>query len=321
MAVYTEVGDDELNAFIDTYDIGRVTSCKGIAEGVENTNYLLKTDRNDFILTLYEKRVDRKDLPFFINLMEHLAASNIACPTPVKDRKGRILRELAGRPCALISFLQGMWVRRPRPDHCAELGKAMANLHLASLKFDGARVNSLSLKDWRPLFEQSKLQADSVQAGLADEIEQELNRLETQWPQGLPQGIIHADLFPNNVFFIGDKLSGIIDYYFACTDALVYDIAICLNAWCFEHDGSFNITKARAMLNAYQAVRPLSKAEFDALPLMARGASLRFLLTRLYDWLNTPAGAMVKPHDPLEYLRYLRFHKHIESASEYGLDL
>jgi len=321
MAVYTEVGDDELNAFIDTYDIGRVTSCKGIAEGVENTNYLLKTDKNDFILTLYEKRVDRKDLPFFINLMEHLAASNIACPTPIKDRKGRILRELAGRPCALISFLQGMWVRRPRPDHCAELGKAMAQLHLASLDFDGARVNSLSLKDWRPLFEQSKSQANSVQAGLAEEIEQELSRLETRWPQGLPQGIIHADLFPNNVFFIGDKLSGIIDYYFACTDALVYDIAICLNAWCFEHDGSFNITKARAMLSAYQAVRPLSKAEFDALPLMARGASVRFLLTRLYDWLNTPAGAMVKPHDPLEYLRYLRFHKHIESASEYGLDL
>ena len=321
MAVYTEVGDDELNAFIDTYDIGTVTSCKGIAEGVENTNYLLKTDQNDFILTLYEKRVDRKDLPFFINLMEHLAASNIACPTPIRDRKGRILRELAGRPCALISFLQGMWVRRPQPNHCAELGKAMANLHLASLEFDGARENSLSLKDWRPLFEQSKSQADSVQVGLADEIEQELTRLETQWPQGLPQGIIHADLFPNNVFFIGDRLSGIIDYYFACTDALVYDIGICLNAWCFEQDGAFNTTKARAMLSAYQAVRPLSKTEFDALPLMARGAALRFLLTRLYDWLNTPAGAMVKPHDPLEYLRYLRFHKHIESASEYGLDL
>jgi len=212
MAVYTEVGDDELNAFIETYDIGKVTSCKGIAEGVENTNYLLKTDKNDFILTLYEKRVDRKDLPFFIDLMEHLATSNIACPTPVKDRKGRILRELAGRPCALISFLQGMWVRRPRPNHCAELGRAMANLHLASLEFEGARENSLSLKDWRPLFEQSKPQADSVQAGLAEEIEEELRQLETEWPQGLPQGIIHADLFPNNVFFIGDKLSGIIDY-------------------------------------------------------------------------------------------------------------
>ncbi len=321
MAVYTEVDDDELNTFIATYDIGTVTSCKGIAEGVENTNYLLKTDQNDFILTLYEKRVDRKDLPFFINLMEHLAASNIACPTPIRDRKGRVLRELAGRPCALISFLQGMWVRRPLPNHCAELGKALAQLHLATLKFQGARMNSLSLKDWRPLFEQSKSQADSVQAGLVDEIEQELTRLEMQWPQGLPQGIIHADLFPNNVFFIGDKLSGIIDYYFACTDALVYDIAICLNAWCFEQDGAFNITKARAMLSAYQAVRPLSQAEFDALPLMARGAALRFLLTRLYDWLNTPAGALVKPHDPLEYLRYLRFHKHIETASEYGLDL
>ncbi len=321
MAVYTEVPDDELNAFIATYDIGKVTSCKGIAEGVENTNYLLKTDQNDYILTLYEKRVNAEELPFFINLMEHLAARNIACPTPVKDREGKVLRELAGRPCALISFLQGMWVRRPLPNHCAELGKAMAGLHLAAVDFDGYRANSLSVSDWRPLFEQSKAHADSVQAGLKQEIEEELSRLEDNWPDGLPQGIIHADLFPNNVFFIGDRLSGIIDYYFACSDALVYDIAICLNAWCFETDGSFNTTKARAMLSAYQAVRPLSQAEFDALPMMARGASLRFLLTRLYDWLNTPAGAMVKPHDPLEYLRYLRFHKHIKTASEYGLNL
>jgi homoserine kinase type II len=320
MAVYTEVPDDELNDFIDTYDIGAVTSCKGIAEGVENTNYLLKTEQDDFILTLYEKRVKREDLPFFIGLMEHLAANNIACPTPIKDREGRVLRELAGRPCALISFLQGMWVRRPLPNHCAELGRAMAGMHLAALDFDGTRKNSLSVSDWRPLFEQSKSGADGVHNGLADEIEDELSRLEADWPSGLPQGIIHADLFPNNVFFIGDHLSGIIDYYFACTDALVYDIAICLNAWCFEPDGAFNTTKARALLSAYQAVRPLSKPEFDALPLMARGASLRFLLTRLYDWLNVPAGAMVKPHDPLEYLRKLRFHKHIKSASEYGLD-
>jgi len=321
MAVYTEVPDDELTAFISTYDIGTVTSCKGIAEGVENTNYLLKTNRNDFILTLYEKRVERKDLPFFISLMEHLAAKNIACPTPVKDREGRVLRQLAGRPCALISFLQGMWVRRPRASHCAELGQAMAELHLAALDFDGTRANSLALKQWRPLFEQSKPQADAVQSGLADEIEEELHDLEVGWPQDLAQGVIHGDLFPNNVFFIGDRLSGIIDYYFACSDALVYDIAICLNAWCFEHDGAFNTTKARAMLNAYQAARPLAQAEFDALPLMARGAALRFLLTRLYDWLNTPAGALVKPHDPLEYLRKLRFHKHVKSASEYGLDL
>lgn len=321
MAVYTEVPDDELKTFIATYDIGEVTSCKGIAEGVENTNYLLKTEQNDFILTLYEKRVNREELPFFINLMDHLAAKNIACPTPIKDREGTVLRELAGRPCALISFLQGMWVRRPQPAHCAELGRAMAELHLAALDFDGSRANSLAVSDWRPLFEQSKSQADTVQNGLVAEIEDELTKLEAGWPVDLPQGIVHADLFPNNVFFIGESLSGIIDYYFACTDALVYDIAICLNAWCFEHDGAFNTTKARAMLTAYQAVRPLSKAEFDALPLMARGAALRFLLTRLYDWLHTPPGAMVKPLNPLEYLRYLRFHKHVKSAGEYGLDL
>ncbi len=320
MAVYTEVRDDELAAFVSTYDIGEVTSFKGIAEGVENSNYLLKTDQDDFILTLYEKRVNREDLPFFIGLMEHLAAKGIACPTPVKDRNGQTLRELAGRPCALISFLEGMWVRRPLPHHCSELGKALAEMHLAALDYNGTRANTLSLYDWRPLFEQSKPQADTVQDGLAAEIDEELTRLEADWPSGLPQGVIHADMFPNNVFFMGDKLSGIIDYYFACNDAFTYDIAICLNAWCFEHDGAFNTTKARAMLASYGAVRPLLKSEFDALPLMARGASVRFLLTRLYDWLNTPQGALVKPLNPLEYLQKLRFHKHVETAREYGLD-
>lgn len=321
MAVYTEVSDEELKTFLTTYDIGTITSFKGIAEGVENSNYLLKTDKDDFILTLYEKRVERDDLPFFIGLMEHLAAEGIACPTPIKDRQGNTLRELAGRPCAVISFLEGISVRRPQLHHCAELGRALANLHLATSSYAGTRKNTLSVSNWRPLFDQSRVHANAIQSGLEDELSQELDALEASWPQGLPQGVIHADMFPNNVFFIGDKLSGIIDYYFACTDALVYDIAICLNAWCFEHDNAFNTTKARALLSAYQSVRPLSLPEFDALPLMARGASLRFLLTRLYDWINTPEGALVKPLDPLEYLKKLRFHRHITSAREYGLDL
>lgn len=320
MAVYTEVSDEELDAFIATYDIGKVTAFKGIAEGVENSNYLMKTDQGEFILTLYEKRVAREDLPFFIGLMEHLADQGIACPTPIKDRQGNTLRELAGRPCAVISFLDGISVRRPRLHHCAELGQALAGLHLATSSYAGGRTNTLAVKDWRGLFEQSRSHANDISRGLEDELLIELDALEKGWPSDLPQGVIHADMFPNNVFFIGDRLSGIIDYYFACTDALVYDIGICLNAWCFEHDGAFNTTKARALIAAYQSVRPLSAEEFDALPIMARGASLRFLLTRLYDWINTPEGALVKPLDPLEYLHKLRFHRHITSSKEYGLD-
>jgi homoserine kinase type II len=320
MAVYTEVDDGELAAFIGRYDVGELTSYKGIAEGVENSNYLVHTTGGSFILTLYEKRVDPADLPFFLGLMHHLAAAGIPCPTPVATRDHKTLGTLAGRPAALITFLEGMWIRRPRTRHCAELGSALAAMHIAAAGFEGTRHNALSRDAWRSLFEQCRAHADSVHAGLNAELDRELDALSVHWPRDLPTGVIHADLFPDNVFFLGDRLSGIIDFYFACTDAFAYDIAICLNAWCFEIDGSFNITKARALLSAYEAKRPLNEAEFDALPLLARGSAMRFLLTRLYDWVNTPGDALVKRKDPIEYLKKLRFHSSVASAKEYGLD-
>ena len=320
MAVYTEVPDDELTRFVADYDIGGVTSFKGIAEGVENSNFLMHTDRGSFILTLYEKRVAPEDLPFFLGLMEHLAVKGFTCPTPVKDRSGTSLKTLAGRPAAVISFLEGIWIRRPDTRHCQAVGRALAQMHLASADFAMSRPNALSCDAWRPLLKQCGVQANEVQAGLYEELEAELDALERIWPKALPAGVIHADLFPDNVFFLGGDLSGVIDFYFACTDALAYDIAVCLNAWCFEIDGSFNISKARAMLMAYGAERKLDEAEYGALPVLARGAAMRFLLTRLYDWLNTPDGALVKPKDPLEYVRKLRFHRTVESAREYGID-
>jgi homoserine kinase type II len=321
MAVYTEVPDDQLAQFIASYDLGALLSYKGIAEGVENTNYLLHTEKGPYFLTLFEKRVAPADLPFFLGLMEHLAGAGITCPTPVRDAEGRMLRELAGRPAALVTFLEGVWIRRPQASHCMALGQAMARLHLAGQTFRGKRPNALGLAGWRPLYQRFQSRADEIAPGLGGIIEQELANLEASWPADLPQGVIHADLFPDNVFFLGDRLSGLIDFYFACTDALAYDVAITLNAWCFETDYSFNITKGRALLKGYQSVRPLSPAERDALPLLARGAALRFLLTRAYDWLNTAANALVSRKDPNEYLRRLRFHRGILTANAYGLEV
>jgi len=319
MAVYTDVSDEELESFIRSYDIGAVTSFKGIAEGVENSNYLVHTETGPYILTLYEKRVSLGDLPYFLALMEHLASRGITCPLPVHDREGRNLKELAGRPAALITFLEGLWVRRPDIEHCAGLGRALAGFHVASADFPLHRANSLSLPGWRTLFGEIGKGADEVTPGLSTEITKELRHLEGAWPSQLPQGVIHADLFPDNVFFLSDKVSGLIDFYFACNDTLAYDVAVCLNAWCFETDASFNVTKARALLQAYEKVRPLSTPELRDLPTLARGAALRFLLTRTYDLLNTDENALVKTKDPNEYLRKLRFHQRVKSYRDYGL--
>jgi homoserine kinase type II len=320
MAVYTEVSDEELAPFIDSYGVGELLSYKGIAEGVENTNYVVHTTGGQFILTLYEKRVARDDLPFFLALMEHLAAAGISCATPVRDRDGRNLRELAGRPAAMVTFLEGFWVRRPRPEHCLAVGQAMARLHLAGQSFGMRRENALGPKGWPPLFERFEARADEVLASLGTVIRDELSALLPNWPSNLPAGVIHADLFPDNVFFRGPLLSGLIDFYFACNDFLAYDLAICLNAWCFEQDLSFNITKGRALLRGYRSVRELVPSERESLPTLARGAALRFLLTRAYDWLHTAKDAFVKPHDPSVYLRRLRFHQSVRSAREYGLE-
>jgi homoserine kinase type II len=320
MAVYTDVAADELAEFLGTYDIGELLSYKGIAEGVENSNFLLHTSAGHFILTLYEKRVARSDLPFFLGLMTHLASRGISCPQPVKNRSGETLSVLAGRPAAIINFLEGVWPRKPNATHCAGVGQALAKMHLAGADFPMSRANALSVSGWRPLFETAASRADEVQHGLRDFIGAELDHLEGNvWPSNLPQGVIHADLFPDNVFFLGEQVSGIIDFTFACTDMFAYDVAICLNAWCFESDCSFNVTKARAFLGAYGRERQLSQAEQHVLPLLARGAALRFLLTRLVDFLNVPEGALVRPKDPLEYARKLRFQQGVSSLRDYGV--
>ena len=320
MAVYTEIPDNELLQYLASYNIGEFHSLKGIAEGVENSNYLLGTDQGFFILTLYEKRVEPKDLPFFLGLMNHLQSNGLECPKPVAKRNGDILSELAGRPSAIITFLDGNSVRRPRVEHCQQVGEALAQMHLAGAGFDLERENALTVKDWRPLFDLSANRADSVSQGLSGMIARELDYLEKSWPDALPTGIIHADLFPDNVFFLKDELSGIIDFYFACNDLLAYDISVCINAWCFEPDYSFNVTKARALLSGYQSVRTLEPAETLSLPVLCRGAALRFLLTRLYDWLNVPEGALVVPKKPSEYIAKLRFHQSVASAEGYGID-
>ena len=319
MAVYTDVAADELAAFLTGYDVGELLSYKGIAEGVENSNFLLHTSKGSYILTLYEKRVAADDLPYFLSLMAHLAARGVHCPQPERNARGEVYGHLAGRPAAIINFLEGMWPRRPTATHCAGVGDALARMHLAGRDFPLARRNPLSVEGWRPLLERAAPRADEVQPGLRDFLSRELAFLERNWPQHLPTGVIHADLFPDNVFFLGDEVSGLIDFPFACNDILAYDVAICLNAWCFEPDHAFNVTKARALLNAYEKQRPLAEAERAALPLLARGAALRFLLTRLVAFLDVPPGALVKPKDPLEYVRKLRFHQAVASVGDYGL--
>ena len=323
MAVYTEVSDDALRAFLGEYPLGDLIAYRGIAEGVENSNYALKTTAGDFILTLYEKRVDPADLPYFLGLMEHLAARGVTCPRPVAARDGTALRLLAGRHAAITTFLPGVWPRTVRVAHCAAVGTALAALHLAGADYPGARANALGPAGWSPLLTRALADggaaAEGLAPGLAEELTAALARILAAWPDGLPRGQIHADLFPDNVFFLGGSLSGLIDFYFAATDLYAYDLAVCLNAWCFEPDMSLNVTKARALLGAYAAGRPLSAAELAALPVLAQGAAIRFALTRLYDWAHTPPGALVTRKDPRDYVRRLRFHLAATDAAAYGL--
>ena len=320
MAVYTEIGNRQLAGLLAEYDLGEAVALDPIAEGVENSNYRLRTTTGTYILTLYEKRVARADLPFFLGLMDHLAAAGVPCPVPVHGRDGNALRGVAGKAAAIVTFLKGAWPRKPETYHCKALGEAMARLHLAGAGYRLRRANDLSVSGWGNLFAKCSGGADTVAPGLAEEIGAELAHVTAAWPAGLPGGVIHADLFPDNVFFDGRKLTGIIDFYFACNDAFAYDLAICMNAWCFESDLSFNVTKAKQMLSAYRKVRPFSDLELASMPLLARGAALRFLLTRLHDWLHQVDGALVRPKNPLEYLHRLRFHRGVAGHGAYGLN-
>jgi len=319
MAVYTEVSDDALAAFLTDYDIGAMVAFRGIAEGVENSNFSLRTTQGDFILTLYEKRVDVAELPWFLGLMEHLAAHGLVCPQPVRARDGQALRHLCGRAAAITTFLPGVWPRRVRVEHCGPLGAALGQLHLAGKGYGRTRPNALGPAGWAPLLARCLPGSDTVQPGLGEELETALAQILASWPATLPVGHIHADLFPDNVFFLDGAVSGLIDFYFAATDTLAYDVAVCLNAWCFETDFSFNITKSRALLAGYTNARALSAAERAALPVLCQGAAIRFALTRLYDWVNTPPGALVTRKDPMDYVRRLRFHMLAESEAAYGL--
>jgi homoserine kinase type II len=319
MAVYTEVSFEELERLLQDYDIGTPLAFKGIAEGVENSNFYLQTDRGAFILTLYEKRVSPGDLPFYLGLMEHLARRGIVCPLPVPTRAGALSATLNRRPCAIVTFLNGLSVRRPGVRHCAGAGAALARLHLAAEGFAITRANALGPQGWKTLAEACESHADEVEDGLGALIREQLAAITAAWPR-LPGGVIHADLFPDNVLFMHEEVSGVIDFYFACNDMFAYDLAITLNSWCFEMDGSYNLTKGMALLQAYRAVRPLSEAEIAALPVLMRGASLRFLLTRLFDLVNHDPMALVSPKDPREYSRKLRFHMRVKSARDYGVD-
>lgn len=309
MAVYTDITDDELSALLADFDLGAPLSFKGIAEGVENSNFLLETETGRYFLTVYEKRVREEDLPFFLGLMQWLEGRGFPSARPIADRSGQILKRMRGKPCALVSYLTGLSVRRPGVPHCREAGRSLAQLHLASAGFPLRRENDLGQAAWSPMFESLRGAADGLKPGLAAVIERDLASLAARWPKGLPEGVIHADYFPDNVFFTGGRFSAAFDFYFACVDALAYDVAVALNAWCFEPDGSFNITAARALVAGYEETRPLSSAERAALPVLAHGAAMRFFLTRLHDWGATPAGALVKPKDPLEYERKLAVHR------------
>jgi homoserine kinase type II len=309
MAVYTDITDAELEAFLEGFDIGAPLVFKGIAEGVENSNFLLETETGRFILTLYERRVKVEDLPYFLGLMRWLAEHGFPSATPVPDRQGRLLSAIRGKPAAIATFMSGLAVRRPTVAHCREAGMGLAWLHQAGVGYPGHRANDLGQAAWKGLFAPLRAEAEALKPGLAATVEADLDVLERLWPEGLPAGVTHADFFPDNVFFRDGEFAAAIDFYFACDELYAYDLGVCLNAWCFEPDGSFNVTSANALIAGYESRRPLSADERAALPVLAWGSAMRFFLTRLKDWGSTPAGALVRPKDPMEYERKLAVHR------------
>jgi homoserine kinase type II len=318
MAVYTPLTSDDVAALLAQYDIGAATSCEGIAEGVENTNYKLTTASGRYILTIFEKRVAETDLPFFMAVMERLAARGFPAPKPIATRDGALLSRIKGKPAAIISFLDGIWPRQVELHHCAPVGEALARMHVALSDFAGLRPNALSLGGWETLLAPRMDEVEKLRPGLAELVRKDMMAVRTAWRNDLPRGVIHADLFPDNALFTDGALTGVIDFYFACMDALAYDLAVCLNAWCFDGP-RYNLERGRTMIAAYESVRALSALEREMLPTLVRGAALRFFATRLTDWAATPAGATVTPKDPLEYADKLAFHRSVRGAADYGV--
>ena len=310
MAVYTHLSAEDLAALIAEYDVGELVSAKGIAEGVSNSNWLIETTAGRFILTMYERRIETADLPFFLGLLDHLSARGCPVPRTIHDRAGAAYRKIGSKAVALIEFLPGVSIDRPDAAQARAVGEALAGVHLAAADYPGARANAMGLPAWREML------ADCGDEGLA-EIDpglpalarEELDFLAANWPESLPRSVIHADLFPDNVLMLGGRVSGLIDFYFACTDMTAYDLAVTHAAWCFGADGAFRPRVAAALTAGYEAVRPLSDGERAALPVLARGASMRFLSSRAYDWLHTPADALVTRKDPMEFARRLQFYR------------
>ncbi len=327
MAVYTQLTNEQIAEHLaQFYDLGTLEFAVGIAQGVENTNYLLALKNaagaeEKYILTLYEKRVNPADLPFFLELLNHAAKNGVACPKPIPRKDGTLFGLCGEKQSTLVSFLHGKSRSIVRNPHAASVGAALGKLHNATADFGGARANALSLAGWQKLYANIAGRLDEIQPGLEDLVRSELEFAAQHFSiaERLPQGVIHADLFPDNVFFEEDEVSGVIDFYFACRDALAYDVAITLNAWCFEPKFEFSPTKAKLLLDAYRRERAFTAEEIAAFQTLLRGAALRFLLTRAHDWLNRDPSALVRPHNPLEYAAKLRFHSQVKDVSEYGL--
>ena len=320
MAVYTKLSKDEINDFFSKYNLGKLLDYIGIKEGIENTNYYIKTEKGKFILTLYEKRVDEKDLPFFMSLMKNLFDKKFPSPEPIINRNGNYISEISGKKAAVVSFIKGSNKKNLNPNNCYEVGVQTAKLHLITKKLTGKRKNQLSINSWKKIYQKIKNDCSKIDKKLPKIIEMNLNEIENNWPKNIPSGIIHADLFPDNIFFDGEKLTGIIDFYFSCNDFYAFEIAICLNALCFEgykENLSFNVTKAKKFIDGYSKVRKLSEEEKLSLKILSQGAALRFLLTRVFDYLNLTEGAIVKIKDPIEYLKRLEFHNNVKSYEDY----
>ena len=320
MAVYTKLPEKKLIEFFSKYNLGKLLNYKGIKEGIENTNYYIQTEKGKFILTLYEKRVEEKDLPFFISLMRNLYDKNFPSPEPIINRNGSYISEISGKKAAVISFIDGEAKKVLNPNDCFNVGVNTAKLHMITKDLKGKRENKLSINSWRRIYNKVKKDCSVIHPNLTNTIEKNLNYIEKNWPKNIPSGIIHADLFPDNIFFKDEKLSGIIDFYFSCYDFYAFEIAICLNALCFEGKSenlSFNVTKAKKFIDGYSSIRKLTDDEKKSLKILCKGAAIRFLLTRVFDYLNLIEGAIVKIKDPIEYLKRLEFHDNVKNYQDY----